>query len=222
MKFFSSKPDPKEAAMEARKETKKTVRSSQREIDRTIRDLDRQEKQLLMEIKKRAKLNPSQTDSVLKNLAKQLVQVRAQRDKSLQAKAQLGSIGMSANMMASQVVVASSVEAVGSTMKVANQAVDTKEMTKIMNEFMVENERMNIKEELLDDMLSDAFDTDEVEEEADQMTSQVLAELGLELDGKMVDLNTPSALPKVEEEEQVKDEDILNQLPDLQSRLDAL
>ena len=89
---------------------------------------------------------------------------------------------------------------------------------------------MALKEEMLDDMLADAFDADNemMEEEADQVTGQVLAELGLELDGKMVDLVTPSAVPVAESSvpsaavKEGEEDDILNQLPDLKSRLDAL
>ena len=34
----------------------------------------------------------------------------------------------------------------------------------------------------MDEVLTDAFDQDEVEEEAEQVTNQVLAELGIEMD----------------------------------------
>ena len=231
MNFFKAKPTPKEAAMEARKETKKTVRSNQREMDRTLRELDRQEKQTLAEIKRRAKVgNVGTNDPVLKNLAKQIIQIRASRDQTYQAKAQLGAVGMSSSMMASQVIVANSIEVVSNTMKTANEAMDVKQINKTMLEFSKETERMALKEEILDDMLADAFDADGemMEEEADQVTGQVLAELGLELDGKMVDLVTPSAVPVAESSvpsaavKEGEEDDILNQLPDLKSRLDAL
>lgn len=102
MNLFKPKPTPKEAAMAAKKETKREIRQQQREMDRTLRDLDKQEKQLLAEIKKRAKTNPSKTDSILRTLSKQLVQIRAQRDKIYSTKSQLGSIGMNANMVRTQ------------------------------------------------------------------------------------------------------------------------
>ena len=224
--LFKSKPTPKEAALEARKETKKAIRSNQREMDRTLRDLDRQERQTLAEIKSRAKVgNVGTKDPVLKNLAKQLLQIRAAREKTMTAKTQLGAVGMSSSLMASQVVVASSIETVSSTMKTANEAMDIKQLNQTMTEFARETERMQIKEELLDDMLADAFDTDEIEEEADELTGQVLAELGLELDGKMVNLVTPTTVPVTEGAAQVnieEEDDLLNQLPDLQNRLNAL
>lgn len=227
MNWFSSKPTAKEAALEAKKDVKRTIRSNQRELDRTLRELDKAERQTLAEIKKHAKKNPSKNDPVLKSLAKQLVQIRAQRDSTFTQKAQISAVGMNANRMASQVVVASSVEAVGATMKTVNSTVDTKEISKTMAEFMKENERMNIREELLDDMLGDVFDADGmVEEEAEDVTNQVLAELGLELDGKMDDLVVPTGNKNSElmaEQQKMEEEDkLLEQLPDLQSRLNAL
>ena len=77
------KETPREKAKAAQKETKQTVRSNQRSMDRDIRDLDRQEKLLLQQIKARAKtagVNPA-TDTALKAQAKQLVQLRNQKAK---------------------------------------------------------------------------------------------------------------------------------------------
>jgi hypothetical protein len=73
MNFFSKKPTAREQAKSAQKETKSTIRSNQRQMDRDIRDLDRQEKLLLQQIKQRAKapgVNPA-TDKGLKSQARQ-------------------------------------------------------------------------------------------------------------------------------------------------------
>ena len=68
------------------------------------------------------------------------------------------------------------------------------------------------------------IDADGVEEEADAITSQVLAELGVEMDSKMVGLSAPSAKPQGEEALLTEEEqDALGDaLPDLKARLDAL
>mmetsp|Transcript_17559 Transcript_17559/g.26028 ORF Transcript_17559/g.26028 Transcript_17559/m.26028 type:complete len:222 (-) Transcript_17559:286-951(-) len=218
--WFKKKPTPKEAARAAKRETRKEVRSSQRDMDREIRALDMQEKQIIADLKKRAKTAGGK-DSALKALAKQLVQVRSQREKLYTAKAQIGAVGMHASSMASQVAAASALSGVTAAMGKANAAVDTKEMTKIMAEFNMENERLNVKQEMMDDALIDAFDNDEMEEEADQVTSQVLAELGVELDGKMMGLDAPLAKPEGQmtaEEQEALD----SALPDLKARLNAL
>lgn len=190
-------------------------------MDREIRELDRQEKQITMELKQRAKSANSSSDTALKTLAKQLVQVRNQRTKLMSAKAQLGAMGMHATVTASQIAAASAVGKVTDTMKIANGAIDQKQTAKIMADFQRENARTEMMGEMMDDMLADAFDNDEVEEEADQVTNQVLAELGVELDSQMVGLNAPSKNPNqgLSQEEQEALDDVL---PDLKARLDAL
>lgn len=195
--------------------------SNQRDMDREMRELDRQEKQITMELKQRAKRASSSSDPALKTLAKQLVQVRNQRTKLMSAKAQLGAMGMHATVTASQIAAASAVGKVTDTMKIANSAVDPKQTAKMMAEFQRENARTEMMGEMMDDMLADAFDNDEVEEEADQVTNQVLAELGVELDSQLVGLNAPSKNPNqgLSQEEQEALDDVL---PDLKARLDAL
>jgi division protein CdvB (Snf7/Vps24/ESCRT-III family) len=132
---------------------------------------------------------------------------------------------MQATTMYSQFAAAQAVGTVTSALTTANAAVNVKEMSKIMNEFNRINERMAVNEEVMDDALSAAFDNEGIEEEADNVTSQVLAELGIELDQKMVGLHVPSAAPvpagkQVTEEEE--EDVLLKTLPDLQARLNSL
>lgn len=158
-------------------------------------------------------------------MAKNIVQLRNQRDKLYQARANLGAVGMQATTMFSQFTAAQAVGTVASALSSANSAVDAKEMTKIMNEFSRINERMNISEEVMDDALSAAFDNDALEEEADNLTSQVLAELGIELDQKMIGLNAPSNVPVHAGQQAIVEEPedaLLKSLPDLQARLKSL
>ena len=223
--LFKKKPTPKEAAMAAKKETRREVRSSQRDMDREIRELDKQEKQVTLELKQRAKtpgVNPTK-DSALKALAKQLVAVRQQREKLYAAKAHIGAVGMHASSMASQVAAASAIGSVTTAMSAANKAVDTKEMTKIMGEFMKQNETLTVKEEMMNDALIDAFDNEEMEDEADNITSQILAELGVEMDSKLVGLDAPMQKPVAEDTLSPAEQEALDAaLPDLKARLNAL
>eukprot|EP00527_Entomoneis_sp_CCMP2396_P006275 CAMPEP_0198149134 /NCGR_PEP_ID=MMETSP1443-20131203/45146_1 /TAXON_ID=186043 /ORGANISM="Entomoneis sp., Strain CCMP2396" /LENGTH=219 /DNA_ID=CAMNT_0043814063 /DNA_START=383 /DNA_END=1042 /DNA_ORIENTATION=- len=219
MNWFT-KETPKEAAMKAKREAKKEVRSNQRDMDREVRELDRQEHKVTMELKQRAKVTNSNSDPTLKTLAKQLVQVRQQRAKLQGAKAQLGAMGMHAQVTAAQVAAVTAVGSVTDAMKVANKQMDVKQTMKIMTEFQRENERMAVKEEMMDDVLMDAFDSEDVEEEADQVTNQILAELGVEMDKQMVGLDAPKTrigTSAVEEQDEVADA-----LPDLRARLNAL
>ena len=227
MNFFKPKPPPREQAKAAQKETKSTVRSNQRQIDRDIRDLERQEKLLLQEIKSRAKapgVDPS-TDRGLKSQAKQLVQLRKQKEKLYETKAHLNSVGMQATAMASQISAVTAVGSVTAALSAANEVMDAKKMSATMAEFTKQNETAKMKEEMMNDALADAFDESDVEEEADMVTNQVLAELGVEMDEKMVGLSAPSKLPAGKEGEVTlseEDEALMDALPDLRARLDAL
>jgi len=161
-------------------------------------------------------------DPALRSMAKNIVQIRNQRDKLFQSRANLGAVGMQATTMFSQVAAAHAVGTVTSALSSANSAVDAKELSKIMNEFSRINERMNISEEVMDDALSSAFDNEAIEEEADQVTSQVLAELGIELDKKM--LTAPSNMPVHAGQQAVEEPEdaLLKTLPDLHARLKSL
>lgn len=189
-----------------------------------MRELDRQEKQVTLELKQRAKVTNSSKDPALSALAKQLVQVRKQREKLMTAKAHIGAVGMHATTMATQVAAASAIGNVTGAMAVANNAMDVKATMKIMQEFQKENEKLEVKQEMMDDALMNAFDNEDVEEEAEQLTNQVLAELGVEMDSKMVGLNAPSSRPTGEEAQLSQEEaDALDSiLPDLKARLNAL
>jgi charged multivesicular body protein 2B len=192
-------------------------------MEREIRELDKQEKQVTMELKQRAKtVGGSGKDSALNALAKQLVQVRQQRTKLFAAKAHIGAVGMHATSMASQVAAASALGSVTEAMGTANKAMDVKATMKIMQEFSLENERMTVKGEMMDEALIDAFDNEEVEEEADLLTSQVLAELGVELDSKLVGLDAPMIKPQTEDLSTEEAEALDSAMPDLQARLNAL
>eukprot|EP00586_Coscinodiscus_wailesii_P022507 CAMPEP_0172518588 /NCGR_PEP_ID=MMETSP1066-20121228/290901_1 /TAXON_ID=671091 /ORGANISM="Coscinodiscus wailesii, Strain CCMP2513" /LENGTH=259 /DNA_ID=CAMNT_0013301007 /DNA_START=824 /DNA_END=1602 /DNA_ORIENTATION=+ len=163
------KQSPKEAARAAKRETQREVRRNQRDIDRELRELERTEKQVTADIKKRARnpnINPA-TDSSLKTLAKHLVQVRQQKSEMIDARAQLGAVGMHAANMATQVAAANAIGNVSSAMAAANDAVDTKEMAKVMAQFQRENEVMNVREEMMDD----AFNNEGIDKEADEITA---------------------------------------------------
>jgi two-component SAPR family response regulator len=152
-----------------------------------------------------------------------LVQLRKQKEKLYETKAQLSSVGMQATAMASQVSAIAAVGSVTAALSSANEVMDAKKMGQTMMEFQRQNETAKVKEEMLNDALADAFDESDVEEEADDVTNQVLAELGVEMDAKMAGLDAPSKVPAGEEVATTEEEEaLMDALPDLRARLDAL
>merc|ERR1711933_668919 len=108
-------------------------------------------------------------------------------------------------------------------LKQTNAQMNKTEMMKIITEFTKENERLQMNEEMIDDVLTEAFDEDGIDEEAEQVTNRVLAELGVEMDSKFVGLNAPTVRPQSGEALSSEEQDVLDGiLPDLASRLNAL
>ena len=208
--LFGKKVDPKAES----KQVKRDVRSSQREIDRELRDIDRREQQLVAEIRAEAKKGRSQ--AAVKILAKQLVQLRAQRDRMIGTRAQIGAIATQASAMASQVAVSGAIGSAGKAMANMNKVADTQKIGLTMQQFQRESEKMQLTEDMMGDMLSDAFDTDETEEETDLVVDQVLTEIGIEQTQGLTD--APTSLPTVAEKEESSEK----QLQDLQAQLNAL
>ena len=131
---------------------------------------------------------------------------------------------MTATSMATQVAATAAIGSVSTAMGKANQAIDTKEMNKIMADFTRQNEVMEVRQEMMDDALTDAFDNEDLEEEADQVTGQVLAELGIEMDSNFVGLSAPSQMPVAVGAAAAAEEEaaLADAMPDLKARRDAL
>ncbi|CAG8739522.1 43490_t:CDS:2, partial [Gigaspora margarita] len=97
-------------------------------------------------------------------------------------------------------------------MKTQLQAVSLP-MQKIMMEFEKESEIMDMKEEMMNDVIDDTMAEEEDEEESDVIVNQVLDEIGISLDQSLVD--TPSLIERETTKEKVP------QLVDMESNDDA-
>ncbi len=82
---------PEKTPREQAKEAKRGITQSQRELEREKMALERQEVQLIADIKRAAK---DGNNAGTKILAKQLIQLRQQKDKMMLMKSNLGSIGL--------------------------------------------------------------------------------------------------------------------------------
>ncbi|KAJ8599611.1 hypothetical protein CTAYLR_004679 [Chrysophaeum taylorii] len=214
--MFKKPPTAKEQA----KQVKREVKHSQRDIDRELRDFDRREQQLIAEIRREAKLGRS--EKAVQILAKQLVQLRQSRDRMIGARANMGAIATHASAMASHVAVSDAIGSAGKVMGAMNKTLDSKKIGLTMQQFQRETEKMNMSEEAMADMLSDAFDTDETEDESNAVVDQVLADIGVEITAGLQDAPTtkiPDEKAAVEEPVGAESD---KHLADLQAQLNAL
>eukprot|EP00761_Pharyngomonas_kirbyi_P011364 gb/GECH01011389.1/.p1 GENE.gb/GECH01011389.1/~~gb/GECH01011389.1/.p1 ORF type:complete len:212 (+),score=68.82 gb/GECH01011389.1/:1-636(+) len=200
-----------------KKSPKEIMREYKRGIDRTIRELDRertkmqsQEKKLISDMKKMAKQN--QMDAV-KIMAKDLVRTRNYITKFYRMRAQMQAVSLRLQTLRSTQQMNEAMKGVTKTMMVMNKRMNIPQMQRIMMEFQKQSEMMDMKEEVMNDSIDDAFEEDEDEEEEEGLVNAVLDEIGLDLSGKLG--NTPGN--KLESGE--KDASADN---DLQNRLDSL
>ncbi|RHY28049.1 hypothetical protein DYB32_006307 [Aphanomyces invadans] len=198
---------PEKTPRERAKEAKRGIAQSQRELEREKMALERQEKQLIADIKKAAKEGNTGGTKIL---AKQLIQLRQQKDKMTMLKSNLGSIGLQTTVIhggpndngcshrkdhkgINVLVMTSQFFTRCQTMASTSKQMDMNRFQKVIMDFEKQSEMMGMREEMLDDTLIDAFDDEEVEAEGDAVVDQVLTEIGLDLGSLMADAPTRQA-----------------------------
>ncbi|XP_071002428.1 charged multivesicular body protein 2b [Oncorhynchus clarkii lewisi] len=194
------------------KEQTKELRGTQRQITRDRAALEKQEKQMEMEIKKMAK---SGNREACKILAKQLVQLRKQKNRTYAVSSKVTSMSTQTKVMNSQMKMAGAMSATAKTMQAVNKKMDPQKTLHTMQDFQKENMKMGMTEDMINDTLDEIFDESGDEEESQDIVNQVLDEIGIEISGKMVRApaagkNLPSASPK--RKTQISDDEIERQL----------
>uniref|UniRef100_A0A8K9XBE9 Charged multivesicular body protein 2Bb n=1 Tax=Oncorhynchus mykiss TaxID=8022 RepID=A0A8K9XBE9_ONCMY len=127
------------------KEQTKELRGTQRQITRDRSSLEKQEKQLEMEIKKMAKMGNKEACTIL---AKQLVQLRRQKNRSYAVGSKVTSMSSQTKLMNSQMKMAGAMATTTKTMQAVNKKMDPQKMQQTMQNFQKENMKMEMSEEL--------------------------------------------------------------------------
>lgn len=212
---FGKKLTPQERLRKNQRALEKT----QRELGREITKLQAQEKKLISDIKKSAKLGQISSAKVQ---AKDLVRTKGYITKFNSMKAQLQAISLRIQSVRSNQQMAMSMKDATRLLSGMNRLMNLPQLSRIAQEFQRENDMMDQKQEFMDDAIDDAmtFDEDELgeEEQVDEILGKVLDEIGVDLNANLKD--TPSSIPAEENNQRVAqavgDED------DLQARLDSL
>lgn len=171
------------------------MRKNQRALNKAMRDLDRekmkmeqQEKKVIADIKKLAK--EGQMDAV-KIMAKDLVRTRRYVKKFMLMKANIQAVSLKIQTLKSQNTMAQAMKGVTRAMQNMNRQLNMPQIQKILMDFEKQSEIMDMKEEMINDVIDDAMEDEGDEEETDAVVSQVLDELGLQLNDQL------SGLPQV-------------------------
>jgi len=99
-----------------------------------------------------------------------------------------------------------------SAMKEVGKAMKTEKMPQTLQEFLKENEKMEMSQGMMDDALDSVFDADGVESETDEVMNQIYDEIGLDLSSELSKSSVPTtvkASSKTKNAQETKEEDEL-------------
>ncbi|XP_044736050.1 charged multivesicular body protein 2b [Chrysoperla carnea] len=182
---FFSKPDPKEQQRQA----DRALRKAGRDIERDQQKLENEEKKLELEIKRAAKEG---NNDACRILAKQLIELRKQKNRNLAARGKIQSVGVQNKNMVANAKLANIMGTTSKTMGDMNKIMNPEKIGRDLSTFSREAMKMDMTEEMINDTLDDMLTESGDEEESTNIVSQVLDEIGIEISGKMKDAPTPS------------------------------
>lgn len=173
-----------------RKTPAEMLRENKRMLDKAIRELDReriglqqQEKKTIAEIKKMAK--EGQMDAV-KVMAKSLIRNRHAVTKLHGLKSQLQAVSLRIQTLKSTQAMADAMRGATQAMRVMNKRMNLPNMQKVLMEFEKQNERMDMTSEMMGDAIDDAMEGEGEDDDADELVSQVLEEIGIATSSQLV------------------------------------
>jgi len=179
--LFGKKKTPQEML----RQNQRALTKAMRELDRERTQMERQEKKIVMDIKKLAKAG--QMDAV-KIMAKDIVRTRNYCKKFMLMRANIQAVSLKIQTLKSQDSMAQAMKGVTKAMGAMNKNLKLPQIQKIMMEFEKQSEIMDMKEEMMNDAIDDAMEDEGDEEESEALVGQVLDELGLDMTGALTDI----------------------------------
>lgn len=165
------------------KQNQRALNKAMRELDRERMRLETQEKKIIADIKKTARMG--QMDSV-RVMAKDLVRTRQYVKKFVIMRANIQAVSLKVQGLKSQDAMAQAMRGVTRAMGNMNRQLNLPQIQRIMTEFEKQSEIMDMKEEMMDDAIDDAIGNSGEEEETEAVVQQVLDELGIQM-GEQLD-----------------------------------
>uniref|UniRef100_A0A0N5C583 Charged multivesicular body protein 2a n=1 Tax=Strongyloides papillosus TaxID=174720 RepID=A0A0N5C583_STREA len=172
-----------------RENPSETLRKNQRCLNKAIRELDREksrleaeEKKIIVEIQKMAKMN--QMDSV-RVMAKQLVRTRNYCKRFSMMKANIQTVSLKIATLKSQDSMAAAMKGVTIAMKKMNNRMNLPQIQKIMMDFEKQTNIIDMKGEILDDAVDDTMGDIDDPEESEGIVNQILDEMGIQIGNEL-------------------------------------
>ncbi|PNY02944.1 vacuolar sorting-associated protein 2-like, partial [Trifolium pratense] len=124
-------------------------------------------------------------------MAKDLIRTRHQIEKFYKLKSQLQGVSLRIQTLKSTQAMGDAMKGVTKAMGQMNRQMNLPSLQKIMQEFERQNEKMELVSEVMGDAIDDALEGDEEEEETEDLVNQVLDEIGIDINSKL--LNAPAS-----------------------------
>jgi len=109
--------------------------------------------------------------------------MRNQVAKMYAMRSQLQSVEMQMQMMKSTALLGQSLEGVSKAMGAMNKTINLPALNATMREFLQENQRMDLIDEMVGDAVDMAVDSEDIDTESDDVVNQVLSEIGVDIAG---------------------------------------
>lgn len=167
---------PQKSIKEITRENQRMINKAIRELDKEIRNLEREQKKFETEIKKAGKKNEIKAARLI---AKDIVRTRANISRFMEMKSTLNGVSMKLLTIKSHDAMANAMRGVTKAMTKMNKMNNVPALQKLMADFMRENEKSDMTQEVIADTLDDAFDEEGALEEEELIVNQVLDELGI-------------------------------------------
>ncbi len=158
------------------KQNQRMIRKAVRELEREIEKMKSSQKKLEKDIKKYAKENQTAT---VKIMVRDLVRNKNYVNRFIMMKTQLTAVGLKIQTIKSNEAMSSAMKDVSKCLVLLNKQMSVPELQKVMNDFMSEQEKNDIQQEIMNDTMDEAMMEDDSEQQEDAIYNQVMDELGL-------------------------------------------
>ncbi|CAH8504151.1 unnamed protein product [Schistosoma rodhaini] len=178
----------------ARKTPEEQLRDSKRTIARTLREIEREKGQLERERTRitneiRMLAKRGQIDAV-RVMAKQLVRTDSYIKKFSLMHSNITALSMKIQTLKSTATMASAMKQVALTMRKMNATMQLPQFQKVMMEFEKQAETMEMKQDMMSDVIDDAIGDQDDIEDSEAVVNKVLEELGIDLNAQLSNLPT--------------------------------
>lgn len=167
-------PSPKRAARQQERKLHKT----EREITNMRKRVETKKVQAVEKVRVAARRgDPVSVNST----AQQVVQLNREERKLLRQEGDIASMGFQVMGLAANATIMDAIKQNTYAMKIGSRSINVDGVRKIQQQFEYESEVLNIKKEMLEDVVQDALVPEEVSDETQELTDQVLDEIGIEI-----------------------------------------